>query len=214
MECIYCKADCIKKGKSKHTQRYQCKVCKRYQQESYAKQRISEEKYTWVKHLNNEGCGISSIARLLHISKSSVQRVIIRIAVAIKKPVFEQTGQQYQVDELYTYCQNKQNNCWLIYAINQKTGNVIDFCVGRRTKENIKQVIDCLLQLNPLKIRTDKLNIYPGLIPKNIHSVFRFCTNKIERNNLTLRTHLKRLSRKTICFTKSKFILVVVFGCI
>ena len=29
--------------------------------------------------------------------------------------------------------------------------------------------------------------------------VFRYCTNKIERHNLTLRTHLKRLNRRTIC---------------
>ncbi|EOU7577892.1 IS1 family transposase, partial [Shigella sonnei] len=29
------------------------------------------------------------------------------------------------------------------------------------------------------------------------------CTQRIERHNLNLRTHLKRLTRKTICFSKS-----------
>ncbi|MCA4783332.1 transposase, partial [Empedobacter stercoris] len=32
-------------------------------------------------------------------------------------------------------------------------------------------------------------------------------TNHIERNHLSLRTHLKRLNRKTICYTKNMDIL-------
>lgn len=207
MECKYCKEQCKKAGKYKSIQRYQCKTCNRYQQESYTKQRIAQEKYDWVCCLNNEGNGISSIARLLHISKSSVQRTIIHLASMLKMPVYQETGQCYQVDELRTYCGNKGKECWIIYAINAKTGKVIDFCIGRRTKENIKKVIDNILVLNPKRIYTDGLNIYPGLIPKTIHRVFEYCTNKIERSNLTLRTHLKRLSRKTICFTKSNEML-------
>lgn len=207
MECIYCKGECKKAGKYKTTQRYQCKNCKRYQQTVYTKQRIPKEDYTWAHKLNNEGCGISNIARLLHISKSSVQRIIIRIAGKLQMPVYKEKGESYQVDELRTYCGNKGNECWIIYAINAKTGKVIDFCIGRRTKENIKKVIDNILVLNPKRIYTDGLNIYPGLIPKTIHRVFEYCTNKIERSNLTLRTHLKRLSRKTICFTKSNEML-------
>uniref|UniRef100_UPI0038B39A68 IS1 family transposase n=1 Tax=Flavobacterium soli TaxID=344881 RepID=UPI0038B39A68 len=37
-----------------------------------------------------------------------------------------------------------------------------------------------------------------------------FGTNHIERNNLTLRTHLKRLNRRAICFSKSLIVLVFV----
>lgn len=207
MECIYCKGQCIKAGKYKMIQRFQCKNSKRYQQELYTKQRISQEKYDWARWLNNESCGISSIGRLLHISKSSVQRIIIRIASTLEIPVYQEINQSYQMDELRTYCGNKGNESWLMYAINQQTGKVIDFCIGRRRKENVKKVVDILLQLYPKKIHTDRLNLYSGLIPKTIHSVFQFSTNKIERYNLTLRTHLKRLSRKTICFTKNDFIL-------
>lgn len=45
------------------------------------------------------------------------------------------------------------------------------------------------------------------LIPETIHQTGRNRTNKIERMNLTLRTHLKRLNRKTICFSKSEEML-------
>ncbi|XLS31028.1 IS1 family transposase [Flavobacteriaceae bacterium M23B6Z8] len=31
-----------------------------------------------------------------------------------------------------------------------------------------------------------------------MRKIFQYCTNRIERMNLTLRTHIKRLSRSTI----------------
>jgi len=104
---------------------------------------------------------------------------------------------------MHTYIMRKANPCYIIYAINKTTKQIIDLAVGSRTKENISKVIESLNVLNPKKIHTDKLNIYPGLINSEIHSTSPYKTNHIERFNLTLRTHLKRLSRKTICFSKS-----------
>jgi hypothetical protein len=45
----------------------------------------------------------------------------------------------------------------------------------------------------------DGLKNYRFFIELNIHSVKRFGTNHIEQLNLTIRTHLKRLNRRTIC---------------
>jgi insertion element IS1 protein InsB len=61
--------------------------------------------------------------------------------------------------------------------------------------------------MNPKKICTDVLNIYKTLVPERLHKVGLPNTRHIERFNLNLRTHLKRLSRKTICFSKSKELL-------
>lgn len=102
------------------------------------------------------------------------------------------------------YGKKKSNVNWITYVIERDSKTVIDFIVGAKTKENIKALVDKLLLLSPNKIYTDKLNIYPSLIPEKIHKRFQYCTNKIERNNLTLRTHVKRLNRKTICFSKEK----------
>jgi IS1 family transposase len=87
--------------------------------------------------------------------------------------------------------------------MNKRTRQVIALIVGRRTKDNVGRVIMRLKELKPKKIYTDKLNIYPTLIDKDIHVIGAHKINHIERFNLTLRTHLKRLSRKTICFSKS-----------
>ena len=98
----------------------------------------------------------------------------------------------------------KEKECWIIYAIERTTRSVVDFVVGRRTCENAKKVIDLILSYFPSKIHTDRLNMYPNLIPKKIHSRKLYGTNHIERNNLTLRTNFKRLQRRTICYSKSK----------
>lgn len=108
MECIYCGGKCNKRGSRKGIQSYQCKACKRYQQEVYQKERISEEKYEWVRNLTKEGSSISSISRLLGISKSSVQRVIERIAAQTGLKKAEEKNQSYEVDELRTYCGQKK----------------------------------------------------------------------------------------------------------
>ena len=44
------------------------------------------------------------------------------------------------------------------------------------------------------------------------HEASKSNTQKIERKNLTLRTRIKRLARKTICFSKSIQMHDVVIG--
>ncbi len=116
-------------------------------------------------------------------------------------------GQEYEVDELRTFVGNKKNECWVMYAINKTTKQVIDFAVGRRTKENIRKVIDTLNKLHPKRIFSDQLNIYSSLIDRSIHSTRGYGINHIERMNLNLRKDIKCLNRKTICYAKSEMML-------
>ena len=189
MICKYCQSNCIKKGiRITGKQCYQCKNCKKYQQSLYTKTPITKEQYDWVLNLNNEGNSLSGIGRLLHISVSSVQRIITRLIGLISKFVVQENGEEYEMDELCTFCGKKRNRIWIIYAINRKTKQIVDFVVGRRTFENIRKVVNSVLLLNPKHIFTDKLNIYPSLIGKDRHKTYMRCTNHIERKNLTLCT--------------------------
>lgn len=129
------------------------------------------------------------------------------MAQSITLSLPEEESQTYEIDELKTFIGNKKNECWVMYALNRQTRQVIHAIVGRRTKENLKKLTDNVLSLNPKRIYTDGLNIYPSLISKTIHKVKPFLINRIERMNLTLRTHLKRLSRKTICFSRAQDML-------
>jgi IS1 family transposase len=106
------------------------------------------------------------------------------------------------VDELWTYIGRKENEYWLAYAL-EKGGRVADFVVGKRTKATLQGLIDRLLASGVKRIRTDKLTLYRRLIPKNRHCCTPYGINHIERKNLSIRTHIKRLSRRTICFNRS-----------
>jgi len=95
----------------------------------------------------------------------------------------------------------------VIYALDNQSKQVVDLKVGGRTKKNLKRVTDTLVLANCKQIFTDGLPLYQQIIPAALHKVRRYGTNHIERKNLSLRTHLKRLNRKTIAFSKSLLML-------
>ncbi len=204
MECKKCKARCIKSGKQKDgTQKYRCKACKKYQQAAYKNLACQEHIIKAITKLLTEGVGINSIARILNISVSSVIRKIKLQARLIVKPIISLANRIYEMDELWTFVGNKKNETWISYMIDRVSKQVVDYKVGARTKENLKAITDQILCMNPKRICIDGLNIYKTLVPERLHKIGLPNTRHIERFNLNLRTHLKRLSRKTICFSKS-----------
>ena len=47
------------------------------------------------------------------------------------------------------------------------------------------------------------MSTYDRLLPEDKHLITQTFTQNIERQNLNFRTRIKRLQRKTICFSKS-----------
>ena len=210
MECYKCKGLSIKHGKSRNgEQRYFCKTCLLSFQETftYNAYKVQDKQ---IILLTKEGVGIRSTSRILGISPSTVLRRIIKISKTIIRPYPVLKHKIYQVDELFTYVQDKKNRICIAYSFEPQTGNIVDFIVGRRNKTNLRKVTDTLVLSGAKKINTDKLNIYKELIPKEIHSTKLRGTNHIERNNLTMRTHLKRLNRKTLCYSKTLKMLTAI----
>ena len=99
LKCQYCQSETIKFGMRGLSQRYRCKTCKKIQLADYKKRAyatyINSEIVAHVK----EGCGIRSIARLLHIAAGTVLHRIQKIADSIKKPAIA-IERVYEVDEL------------------------------------------------------------------------------------------------------------------
>lgn len=206
--CLFCNGLSIKYGKSgAGKQRYLCKTCGKTFVDFYTKQSFLPKTDREVRNLLKEGMGIRSISRYLSISKNTVLSRILKIAGRIRKPAvfFNHT---YEVDEQYTYVQNKESGgIWITYALCRETKAVADFTIGDRTNISIGRVVLPLLLSNPLKIYTDGLINYKSLIPRRIHSTRRGGTNHIERQNLSNRIDLKRLNRDTICYSKSVLLL-------
>ena len=203
MNCRNCKGPCIKKGMRNSMQRYRCINCGKYQQKQYIRRAYYSATNADIVRYLKEGCDIRSIARLLEISPGTVIKRIKQVASKIKRPFLSTFGKDYEVDEIRTFIGNKRRLCWIAYAIRKDTGEVVDFRVGRRTNKTLRGLISTLILARAVKIYTDGLSNYRYLIRKSNHKVTRYGTNGIERMNLTLRTHLKRLNRRTICYSRS-----------
>lgn len=204
MKCKYCKNVCVKAGKQNNgKQKYKCKSCNKYQQKNYVKQ-VSNK---WVIKYLKEGLSIRSMSRILEVSPSTIQRKILKISFQINKPQIIR-GKEYEIDELCTYIGNKNKRRWIAYSLRKDSKEVVNFVVGARTKRTISLITTSIVLSNAKKIYTDKLNIYRSLIPVDIHQTKQYSINHIERMNLTLRTHLKRLNRRTICYSKSILMLI------
>ncbi len=185
-------------------QKLYCKQCSKHQMASYTYKRCTATDDHAIALLTKECMSISSISRYLLIPKTTVSRRILNLSKPIHPPGLSETNQVFEVDEMYVVISGKvTGQTYLSYALNKLTRKVIDFVIGNRSKEVIGKLIARLLNQKPRKIYTDGLNIYPSLIPPSIHRHFQYKTNMIERNNLSIRNSLKRLSRKTICFSRS-----------
>ncbi|WP_163410241.1 IS1 family transposase [Flavobacterium ajazii] len=204
MNCPKCEEKkVIKNGRTKNNkQQYYCKMCFHRFIENYTNQAYKLDINQKIVQLTKEGLGIRSTARILKISATTLLKRIISIARNIVKPIISR-GKIYEVDELCTYIRHKKNYMWLVYALEKNSKAVVSFNVGKRTNKTLNRVLETLKLSEAKKIFTDRLKNYRYLLDEEMHSVRRFGTNHIERKNLTLRTHLKRLNRRTICFSKS-----------
>jgi insertion element IS1 protein InsB len=207
MRCHHCSHLCNKAGYyPNQEQRYKCITCNKYQKQHYTYTGCNKHIDQQIVLLTNEGCGIRSISRILNISTNKVLQTIRKIAKQAQYKSIS-THREYELDEMCTYIKTKTNLYWVVYAIDRETRVVVAFKVGKRNNKTLKFVIDTLLFSKAKKIYTDKLKQYRYLIPDTLHDTTQYKTNRIERKNLSIRTHLKRLSRRTLCFSKSKTML-------
>ena len=206
--CPNCKSkNSIKNGfTANKKQQFICKSCKNRFIDFYTYKAYNPWINKRIIQFTKEGLGIRSTARILKISTTTLLKRIITIAKKIpNQPIFK--NKTYEVDEIRTFIKNKEKPVWIVYALERKTKQVVNFSIGRRTKRTLQYVTNTLLLSNPKTIYTDKLIHYKSLLNGTNHITKPFGTNHIERKNLSLRTHLKRLNRKTICFSRSFIML-------
>jgi insertion element IS1 protein InsB len=107
-----------------------------------------------------------------------------------------------ELDEMWSFVGKKSNQRWLWHAIDHKTGQILAYVFGRRKDEVFAKLNALLMPFGIKKYYTDDWGAYDRGLSSNEHIVGKRNTQKIERKHLTLRTRIKRLARKTICFSK------------
>jgi len=116
------------------------------------------------------------------------------------------------MDEFWSFVQNKSNQRWTWYAIERKSGCILAWHNGKRSDKDFLVLWNSLKIFDINKYYTDDWGSYSKYIPPDRHESGKKNTWKIERKNLNFRTHLKRLARRTICFSKSETVHDNVIG--
>jgi insertion element IS1 protein InsB len=120
--------------------------------------------------------------------------------------------EESELDEMRSFVGNKKNQRWLWLAIDHSTRKIIAFVFGRRMQTVFKKLRKLLKPFDIRRYYTDALAAYGNHLPQKQHTVGKANTQRIERKNLTLRTRIKRLARKTICFSKTIEMHDIVIG--
>jgi insertion element IS1 protein InsB len=126
--------------------------------------------------------------------------VVIRIA------------EEAEVDEMWSFVRRKKAPRWLWHAIDHRSGKVLAYVFGRRQDEVFLKLKALLEPFGITKYYTVSWGAYTRHIEVDQHQPGKRNTQQIERKHLTLRTRIKRLTRRTICFSKSIQMHDIVIG--
>ena len=116
------------------------------------------------------------------------------------------------VDEMWSYVGKKREPRWLWHAIDHRSGRVLAYVLGRRKDAGFLQRKGLLEPFGITKYYTDYWGAYTRHLDADAHQPGKRNTQQIERKHLTLRTRIKRLMRKTICFSRSIQMHDIVIG--
>jgi insertion element IS1 protein InsB len=117
-----------------------------------------------------------------------------------------------EMDEMWSYVGSKENQRWLWHAIDHNTGEILAYVFGDRKDAVFLKLKELLEPFGITRFYTDDWGAYGRHLPPGQQVVGKRNTQKIERKHLTLRTRIKRLARKTICFSKLEKMHDIVIG--
>jgi len=170
--------------------------------------------------------GIRDTARVLRISTDtvlserkkkeaaleSVHTALLRTLNPAEVAVDIERAGEAAMEELWSFVGKKKDQRWLWHAIDHHTGAVLAYVFGRRKDEVFLQLKMLLEPFGLTHFSTDHWGAYTRHLDADMPSPGKQYTQKIERKHLTLRTRIKRLVRKTICFSKTTQMHDIVIG--
>lgn len=119
---------------------------------------------------------------------------------------------QSELDEMWSYVGKKDNPRWLWHAIDHHSGKVLAYVFGRRKDEVFIQLKELLEPFGINCFYTDGWGAYERHLEPQKHEVGKQNMQKIESKHINLRTRIKRLARRTICFSKTIQMHDIVIG--
>ena len=150
------------------------------------------------------------------LKKASTLRCVNHRLLNLLNPdevdVVMRRADEAEVDEMWSFVWRKKEQRWLWHAVDHRSGQVLAYAFGRRQDEVFVKLKALLEPFGMTRYYTDYWGAYTRHISADEHHPGKRNTQRIERKHLTLRTRIKRLARKTICFSKSVQMHDIVIG--
>jgi len=121
----------------------------------------------------------------------------------LKKPEVE-IYHTAEMDEFRSFVGKKSSQRRTWYAMDKASGIIPAWHNGGRTDAGFRQLPGYLKNIPVDFHYTDGWGAYSGNLSEDTHRIGKDKTWKIERKNLNFRIHIKRLGRKTVCYSKSE----------
>lgn len=125
----------------------------------------------------------------------------IEVDICLFKPLDMSSEVESELDEMRSFVTEKSNQRWLWQAIERKSGKVLAYILGTGKDEVFLQLKALLEPFGITRFYTDDWGANWRHLEEELHKIGKQKTQKIENKHLTLRTRIKRLARKTICFS-------------
>lgn len=183
-------------------QNYRCKECGRQFQDSY--------QYAGCIVLNRElvvkalcrGSGVRDCCALSGMSKAGVLKLITSRAASIALKPKKRHYSHVQIDEQWSYVGKKEKKVWMLYAYAPQEDEILGFAMGKRSAETVRRLMMKLKGLDIQWFLTDWWEAFAAVLPAHKHLSGKQYTKNIEGINTWFRTRVRRLMRKTTCFSK------------
>ena len=136
----------------------------------------------------------------------------VEVEILRAEELDERRGLSSELDEMWSFLKRKSHPRWLWHAIDHHTGKVLAYVFGRRQDEVFLKLKALLEPFGITRYYTDGWGAYERHLEPDQHTVGKDNTQKIESKHINLRTRIKRLVRRTICFSKSERMHDLVIG--
>jgi insertion element IS1 protein InsB len=141
-----------------------------------------------------------------------VQPEHVTVEICRSEELDRRRGPTSELDEMWSYVGKKANPRWLWHAIDHHSGQVLAYVFGRRQDTVFLELKGLLEPFGITRYFTDGWGAYERHVAAEQHTVGKANTQKIESKHINLRTRIKRLVRRTICFSKTEQMHDLVIG--
>jgi insertion element IS1 protein InsB len=136
----------------------------------------------------------------------------VEVEICRAEELDHRRGLTPELDAMWSYVGKKAEPRWLWHAIDHHSGTVVAYVFGRRKDDVFLQLQELLAPFHITRFSTDGWGAYERHLDPAQHTIGKAHTQKIESKHINLRTRIKRLVRRTICFSKTSTMHDLVVG--